>query len=110
MKLNINGPRIVLISSGLLVIFVVALLVRYNRSQEYDLQLICKDNVWGYAISRDKKIIIYQEYMPGLQGKIAFSDRGTAKKTGQLVIEKMKRNELPAITKEELDSILNIDK
>jgi hypothetical protein len=108
--MKIKRPLIILITSGLFVAFMITVLYRNNKNSGYDLHLIRTKGGWGYTISRNNELIIYQEYMPGLQGKIAFSDRGKAKKTGKLVIEKMIRNQRPSITKEELDSIVNIDK
>ena len=71
----------------------------------YDLQVVKMEQGWGYAIRRDHKPFIYQETIPAIEGIKAFSDRRSAKKTGRLVLLKLKHNQSPTITKEELKKL-----
>lgn len=65
---------------------------------------------WGYKIVKKSKTIIDQPYMPCLEGNNAFPQERMAKKTGELVIGKIKKNEYPAITENELRNILSHQK
>jgi len=41
-----------------------------------------------------------------VEGQVPFSTRRTAKKTGELVVEKIRNHESPALTREELEAIV----
>jgi len=57
---------------------------------------------WGYSITQKGKVIIHQPFIPAVEGKIPFTTKRDAAKTGKMVIKKMKQNKLPSLTEEEL--------
>jgi hypothetical protein len=44
--------------------------------------------------------------MPVVEGQVPFQDKRSARKTGRLVIKKIRNHKSPAITKEELESVV----
>ncbi len=60
---------------------------------------------WGYNILADQKLYIHQEFMPGLPGKHGFASADDALRVGNRVIEKIKANEMPHITREDLHAL-----
>jgi hypothetical protein len=61
---------------------------------------------WGYEIIEKEKTIIHQAYIPCIEGNKSFPDEKSALNTGKLVILKIKNQENPSITIEELNTIL----
>jgi hypothetical protein len=84
-------------------------LLKYDNKQTYKLETIKTPTGWGYTIRKNDQLIIYQEHIPAQEGESSFQNKETAKMTGELVINKLNKNEMPSISKCELDSILNID-
>jgi len=72
----------------------------------YRLDLIKSDSGWGYDVLVNKKLYIHQPYIPAVEGQQPFRDKRTARKTGKLVIRKLKNHKIPSVTKEELKEIL----
>jgi len=60
---------------------------------------------WGYLILADQKIYIKQEYMPGISGKHEFKTADDALLVGNLVIKRIRLNQMPMITQRDLDSL-----
>ncbi len=89
-----------------LVIIVVAITLS-GRGHFYEVSLFKSGEGWGYDISKKDKIYIHQPYMPAVEGQVPFSDKRSARKTGRLVIRKIKNHKSPAVTKEEMKSIIN---
>ena len=71
----------------------------------YDLRVMKHEQGWGYEIRKNNKPFLYQEYIPAIEGKMAFADKKSAKKTGRLVLSKLRNNKLPSVTKEELKKL-----
>ena len=71
----------------------------------YDLNVVKHEQGWGYEILRDHKPFIYQQYIPAIQGNTAFKDKRSAKKTGRLVISKLRHHQIPAVSQEELKEL-----
>jgi len=44
--------------------------------------------------------------MPGISGQVAFENKNSARKTGQLVVKKIKNKKPPAVNIDELNSII----
>lgn len=63
------------------------------------------DEGWGYDIFIDSNLFISQENIPGTAGHLKFISEEEAMLCGELVIKKLKQNELPTISKDELDSL-----
>jgi hypothetical protein len=53
------------------------------------------NNTWGYDILVDNKLTIHQPSVPSLPGNEGFKTKEGAEKVAKLVIEKMKKGEMP---------------
>jgi hypothetical protein len=63
-------------------------------------------NGWGYEIKIEGKTRIRQSVIPAVQGNLPFGSETEALRVGELVVQKMKRNEqLPTVSIKELDSL-----
>jgi hypothetical protein len=63
------------------------------------------ENGWGYDILINDKIYIHQENIPAVKGKQFFQSKSEAGKTATLVVEKLKKRQLPLVKIAELDSL-----
>jgi hypothetical protein len=95
-----------LIFALFLVILAVALTLT-ERGHFYEVSLFKSGDGWGYDILKKDKPYIHQPYMPAVEGQIPFRDKRSAKKTGKLVVKKIRNHKLPAVTKEEIEAIIN---
>lgn len=57
---------------------------------------------WGYEIKVDHKTFIRQESVPAVAGNKPFSTKEDAVKTGELVIKKLVKGNLPSLTQQEV--------
>ena len=64
-------------------------------------RMVEKDQ-WVYEIFYKERLLIRQHWVPGVEGKRAFTTFEKARQTGQLVIDKLKQNQLPAVSRVEL--------
>ncbi|MBN1414574.1 MAG: DUF4907 domain-containing protein [Bacteroidales bacterium] len=71
-------------------------------SESYVLHVVKHEQGWGYEICKNKKPFIYQEYIPAIEGRIPFSDKNSARKTGKRVLKKLRNHQSPTITRTEL--------
>lgn len=61
---------------------------------------------WGYQILQDGKLAIDQKHIPVIQGYRSFSSKEKAEKTGNFIVQKMKKGIFPpTLTEQELDSL-----
>lgn len=58
---------------------------------------------WAYSIFYQDTLLIKQEYVPAIEGGKKFKTKEDAKKTGELVIDKLKNKKNPSIVKEDLN-------
>jgi hypothetical protein len=91
---------------ALLLIIVVAGVSIHNRKHQYSVYVIKSEQGWGYDILQGKRLIIHQPYMPGISGQVAFENKNSARKTGQLVVKKIKNKKTPTVNIDELNSII----
>ncbi|MEP7263354.1 MAG: DUF4907 domain-containing protein [Bacteroidota bacterium] len=64
------------------------------------------DNGFGYDIYVNDKLYIHQPHIPAVAGNNSFASESDAKKAGEFVSEKIKKNIMPpGITISELDSL-----
>lgn len=59
------------------------------------------NGTWGYDIYTNLKVTIHQPTIPGRPGNEGFKSKEDADKVAKLVIEKMKKGELPPTIKNE---------
>jgi hypothetical protein len=79
-----------------------------SRNHLYSVNVIRSHQGWGYNIQKGRRIIIHQPFMPAINGQIAFRTKNSAKKTGIMVVKKLRGNQSPVINKDELNSICKI--
>lgn len=80
----------------------------YNQNaSDYTYKVIpSSNNTWGYDIYKGKKLFIHQACKPGLPGNEGFNTKSDAKKVALLVIEKLKKGEMPpSVTSDELENL-----
>ena len=70
----------------------------------YSLNIIEENDNWIYEISRDNQLLIRQEYIPVIEGKIPFKTKRDAEIIGTLVLNKLNKNNNPTITIDEIIS------
>jgi hypothetical protein len=76
-------------------------------SARYTIQIIPSVNgTYGYQIADHGKVIIVQNSIPSLAGNHGFQTQRDAERCAELVISKLKRNEMPpSIKPSELDAL-----
>jgi len=104
--LMIKTNRKVLTASALILVIILATIIATTRGHFYEVDLFRNEQGWGYDILRDNNIYIHQPFMPAIEGQVPFKDRKSARKTGKLVIKKIHNHESPALTREELESLI----
>jgi len=77
-----------------------------GRGYFYEVSLFKSGDGWGYDIMKKDQIYIHQPYMPALEGQLPFNNKQSARKTGKLVVKRIRNHESPAVTREELKSII----
>jgi len=65
-----------------------------NTKLEYKI-INALNNTFGYAIYSDGKLLIKQSTIPGMPGNEGFKTKALAEKAAQLVIQKIKKGEMP---------------
>ena len=86
-----------LILIGLLFLFICC-----NSDKDWKLATIKTETGWGYTISNQDKIVIKQTIIPVISKIKSFETEAEAAKTGNLVLQKLRNNISPTITKKEL--------
>ncbi|MEI7492496.1 MAG: DUF4907 domain-containing protein [Bacteroidota bacterium] len=78
-----------------------------QKSANYTYTIIPAENkTWCYDIYMDKKLFIHQSSIPGLPGNEGFKTKADAEKIAKLVIDKIKKGEMPpSITIEEMKKL-----
>jgi hypothetical protein len=100
----------ILVGLVFLLILAATGIVYGYKNYHYAVEVITSEQGWGYNILYNNKLIIHQPYIPSVSGQIAFGDKSSARKTGQLMVKKLKNKQSPAITRAELDYILSASK
>ncbi|HPR73073.1 MAG TPA: DUF4907 domain-containing protein [Bacteroidales bacterium] len=83
-------------------ITVILFFVFLNVRTKPDIETFPINNGYGYLISVKGKTVVYQPYIPALEGKNSFKTRSEAKKTAKIVVRKIINNEEPSVTIEDL--------
>ncbi|MBN2667202.1 MAG: DUF4907 domain-containing protein [Bacteroidales bacterium] len=94
-----------LITALFAVIIAVSFVVA-RRGQFYEVALFRSGDGWGYDILRKEKVYIHQPFMPAVEGEAPFRDKKSARKTGRLVVKKIRKHQLPSVSKEEIKLII----
>ena len=85
---------------ALLIIGVTALLffVFFAGREREGLEPFKSEGGWGYSVTAHGKVIIYQPFIPAVEGMIPFATRHDAMKAGRMMIEKLRDGEEPSLT------------
>ncbi|MDP9956861.1 hypothetical protein J2X97_002520 [Epilithonimonas hungarica] len=76
-----------------------------KKNNELDVKITQQENGFGYQIIKNKKAFIDQPFIPAVQGEQPFKDSLQARRTANLVIEKIGKVSFPRISVHELDSM-----
>jgi hypothetical protein len=57
---------------------------------------------WGYTISTNGKVVIVQPFIPALEGRVPFETKRDARKTGEIVLERLIKGDDPSLSREDL--------
>ncbi len=102
--------NIKLIAAFILILIVsiasVSLYRSYRKSHGVYVETIKQENGWGYKIYVQGKLMVNQYVMPAIPGNKAFPCEEAARKTADLVVEKVGRREMPTVTPQEVNKIL----
>ena len=77
-----------------------------NRETVFNYQLFQTNDGWGYDILVNDSICIHQDCMPGNFNKKAFPEKQQAAKAAGVVVRKLREGKSPAISREELQTII----
>ena len=89
------------------IFFVVTKLIKEKEQKDkvvFELRTFEYAWGWGYDILTNNKLYIHQEIIPAADGKKGFVSKDQAELIGNLVLNKLKKNQLPNISLHELDS------
>lgn len=111
--------RISILIVALSAVSIASFLYYVSITENEESEEVCEANVfaiktfesnegWGYLISKNGDVIIYQPYIPCVRGEKSFPDEKSASQIGELVLSKVKNNENPSVTIEELSKIINL--
>ena len=78
---------------------------KIENTENLTLNVYEKNGGWYYEIYVNDKRFILQETIPGIRGNQKFTKKIDAKKCGELVIMKLKKQEMPSVSRNELDSL-----
>ena len=73
-----------------------------SKKDELNLESIKTSTGWGYVIKNNDRIIIKQSIIPVIPSQKSFETEQQALKVGNLVLQKLKENKSPTITKKDL--------
>ncbi len=76
-----------------------------QKSNELEIKITKEKTGYGYQIIKDKKTFISQPYIPAIAGEQVFKDSLQARRTADLVVQKIGKSSFPRISVDELDSM-----
>ena len=78
------------------------LFISCNKSENLNVQSLKTATGWGYCITNNEKIIIQQTIIPVISENKSFKTEEEALKVGNLVLQKLKDDLSPTVTKKDL--------
>jgi len=87
---------------NMLSILCLSLFISCNKTESLKVQPLKTESGWGYIITKDEKIIIKQTFIPVISENKSFKTENEALKVGNLVLQKLKDDLSPTITKKDL--------
>lgn len=88
----------------MLLLFAAALLfvVFFRGRDNLRLSTFRSEFGWGYTISRNERVIVYQPYIPAIEGTKPFLTRSDARRTARIVASRIRKGVPPAIRENDL--------
>ena len=80
------------------------------QKQQPKLEVIEVKGGWGYEIKIKQKVLIYQPYIPVINGERPFPNKESAEQVGKLVLKRLTHKAHFAVTEEDLRFLTNQDK
>lgn len=90
------------IRKNLLFLFLLLQITACTRNETLKTESFKTTSGWGYSIAYKNKTIIKQSIIPVINDTKSFSTEEDALKVGNLVAEKLKENNSPTVTKNDL--------
>jgi Domain of unknown function (DUF4907) len=91
------------------VALLVSIAILYIRNKhphpKFAYQVFQAQKGWGYDILVNDSLVIHQENMPVISLTKGFDSKEQAEKTALLVIKKLQQNNLPTLTKFEMEQV-----
>jgi hypothetical protein len=103
--------RLILVFSIIMIVAGTGILIYKNSGSSskdmlrIDLTTFKTEGGWGYDIHVDTLFFIHQDRIPLIPGNKVFVSEADALKTGQLMVEKIKKKGRPDITMDELKAL-----
>jgi hypothetical protein len=99
-------PNTTVIVTSVIIAACIPLYYYLYAEKNINYKIFQTEGGWGYDIIVKKKIFIHQESVPSFTGEKAFVTKEQAEKVAELIINKIKRKQPPAVTTFELRQIL----
>ena len=87
-----------LLSSLAALLFVVF----FTGRDDHGLETFRSESGWGYRVSTHPERVIWQPFIPAIEGNKPFATRKDARRAGKMIIEKLNEGSDPSLTAEEL--------
>ena len=76
-----------------------------SSASSFSMEVIEVNEGYGYQISHNNHITIFQPFIPCISGKKPFMEKRDAEQVGQLVMKRMKNGESYTVTLADLESL-----
>jgi hypothetical protein len=83
-------------------LFVLLFLVSCKKNNEFEVKSFQANDGWGYTIGINDKTIIKQSVVPTVSNRESFKSEEDALKVGNLVLDRIKHNLSPTVSKKDL--------
>lgn len=111
MTMTINRKKIlvgsILLAALISFIFIYTEKKSLSQDMQLELQTFQLEDGWGYQILIDGKVFIHQPTIPAIDTEKSFPDKVSAGKVGMLVLKRIKSNENPAVSPNEINQLLS---
>ena len=106
-KFNIKGKRVLypllfIILSAVIIINVIRITSHRGPEKVIPYRV---ENGWGYKIEVRGQVVVNQPFIPLLPGMYPFPDKRVALKTGKLVLSRLKKDQIPVLTIDDLKDL-----
>ena len=76
-----------------------------SKSAAYSVKTFETGNGWGYSVLLNNREIIHQDLIPAISSQASFATKADALKTAGFVVEKLREQKLPYLTKDDLKAL-----